>query len=204
MLSTGRFRQNQETMLRKLVLASGSPRRRELLAAAGLPCEARPAHVDETQRPGESPRAYVERLAQEKARAAWRPGEVTLGADTTVVVDGETLGKPADAADAERMLSRLAGRAHEVLTGYCLFDGESARTGVVSTRVVFRAMAPEEIAAYASSGEPLDKAGAYGIQGLASKFVEGIEGCYFNVVGLPVSRVYALLRDMRLDEPERR
>lgn len=182
-------------MHRPLVLASGSPRRRELLAAAGLHFEVRPASVDETPRFAETPAAYVRRLAEEKARAAWRQGELTLGADTTVVVDGEILGKPEDAADAERMLSRLAGRGHDVLTGICIFDGRTARTEVASTRVVFRAMEQEEIAAYAASGEPLDKAGGYGIQGLASKYVERIEGCYFNVVGLPVSRIYALLKE---------
>jgi septum formation protein len=179
----------------KLVLASASPRRRELLAAAGLVFDARPAAVDETPRPREAPDVYVARLAEEKARAAWRAGEVVLAADTTVVVDNEMLGKPADPADAERMLTRLAGRAHQVLTGYCLFDGVAAQVGVAATQVVFRPMSEDEIAEYAASGEPLDKAGAYGIQGLASKFVDRIEGCYFNVVGLPVSRVYALLRD---------
>jgi septum formation protein len=178
-----------------LVLASGSPRRRELLAAAGLEFTVRPASVDETPLPGESPSAYVERLAEEKARASWRDGELTLGADTTVVVDDEILAKPEDPADAQRMLRRLAGRAHDVLTGYCVFDGAKARTGVARTRVVFHAMDDDEIAGYADSGEPFDKAGAYGIQGLASKFVERIEGCYFNVVGLPVSRVYALLKE---------
>ena len=185
-------------MPRKLVLASGSPRRRELLSAAGLAFEVRPAEVDERQRVGEAPVAYVVRLAEEKARAAWRPGEVTLGADTTVVVDGQILGKPVDAADARRMLGRLAGRKHEVLTGFCLFDGRDARSEFAATVVSFRAMTLDEIAEYAASGEPLDKAGAYGIQGLASKFVESIEGCYFNVVGLPVSRVYAMLRESDL------
>ena len=182
-------------MYRPLILASGSPRRRELLSAAGLSFEVRPASVDETPRPGETPEAYVERLAEEKARAAWREGELTLGADTTVVVDGEILGKPEDASDAERMLARLSGRAHEVLTGFCVFDGATARCGVATTKVIFHAMDQDEIAAYAASGEPLDKAGGYGIQGLASKYVDRIEGCYFNVVGLPVSRVYALLSE---------
>jgi septum formation protein len=178
---------------RKLVLASASPRRKELLAAAGLDFEVRPADVDEAPLNGESPEAYVARLAEEKARAVWRAGEIALGADTTVVIDGEILAKPADAAEAEAMLARLAGRGHEVLTGYCLFDGEGAAGGVERTRVVFRPMSSAEIADYAASSEPLDKAGAYGIQGLASKYIERIEGCYFNVVGLPVSRVYALL-----------
>lgn len=182
-------------MRRPLILASASPRRRELLAAAGIELTVRPASIDETPHPGESPAAYVQRLAEEKARAAWAQGELTLGADTTVVVDGEILEKPADTADAERMLTRLSGRGHDVLTGYCVFDGATARTGVAQTRVVFHAMDPGEITDYAASGEPLDKAGAYGIQGLASKFVNRIEGCYFNVVGLPISRVYALLKE---------
>ena len=198
MVSTAGVGDNWRMSRSKLVLASGSPRRRELLAAAGLEFDVRPASVDETPRPDEPPAAYVERLAEEKARAAWRKGERTLGADTTVVVDGEILGKPADATDAERMLARLAGRGHDVLTGYCVFDGVQAQTGVENTRVVFHDMNQEEIAAYAASGEPLDKAGGYGIQGLASKFVERIEGCYFNVVGLPVSRVYALLKESDL------
>lgn len=176
------------------MLASASPRRKELLSAAGLDFEIRPASVDETPLPDEPPAIYVARLAEAKARAIWRPGEIALGADTTVVLDGEILGKPADAAEAETMLARLAGRGHEVFTGYCIFDGETASGGVESTYVHFLPMTAAEIAAYAASGEPLDKAGAYGIQGLASKYIDRIEGCYFNVVGLPVSRVYALLR----------
>ncbi len=180
-------------MSRKLILASGSPRRRELLANAGLEFEVRPAAVDETRRDGESAQDYVRRLSEEKARAAWRRGEITLGADTTVVVDEHVLEKPLDEADARRMVALLAGRDHHVLTGFCLFDGERAETGVEDTKVVFGAMSPDEIADYAASGEPLDKAGAYGIQGLASKFIERIEGCYFNVVGLPVARVYEAL-----------
>ena len=187
---------NQDvTSSRKLVLASGSPRRRELLAAAGLAFEVRPASIDETPHPGEAPGPYVERLAREKARAAWRDGELTLGADTTVVIDGEILAKPADPDEAARMIGKLAGREHQVLTGFCVFDGERARSGVETTRVSFRPMSPEEIDEYSRSGEPLDKAGGYGIQGLASKYVGRIEGCYFNVVGLPVSRVYAVLKE---------
>lgn len=183
-------------MAHKLILASGSPRRRELLANAGLAFEARPVSIDETRREGESPTGYVLRLAEAKARAAWSPGEIALGADTTVVVDEHVLEKPRDEADARRMLRLLSGRAHDVLTGFCLFDGERAHTGVEDTKVVFRTMTTEEIGDYAASGEPLDKAGAYGIQGLASKFVERVEGCYFNVVGLPVARVYAAIRTL--------
>jgi len=173
----------------KLVLASASPRRRELLTTAGIAHEVRPADIDESLHAGETPEAYVARLAAEKARAVHRPGEATLGADTTVVIDGESIGKPGDAAEAKEMLKRLEGRAHEVLTGWSLFDGTRARGGVERTRVFFRAMTGAEIADYVASGEPFDKAGGYGIQGLASKYVERIEGCYFNVVGLPVARV---------------
>ncbi len=180
----------------KLVLASASPRRRKLLENAGLEFSVRPADVDESRRPAESPLGYVERLAETKARAVWRAGELTLGADTTVVASGEILGKPADESEARTMLARLSGRAHEVVTGYCAFDGERAATGVETTKVFFRALSESEIAAYAASGEPLDKAGAYGIQGLASKFVERVEGCYFNVVGLPVARVFSLIAEL--------
>lgn len=176
-------------MQRKLILASASPRRRELLATAGIDFEVRPADVDEALLPGEPPDVYVARLAQTKARAVHRPGEITLGADTTVVTEGESLGKPADAAEASAMLRRLEGRGHEVLTGWSLFDGRHAQGGVESTRVFFRAMTQPEIDEYVASGEPFDKAGGYGIQGLASKYVERVEGCYFNVVGLPVARV---------------
>ena len=177
-----------------LILASGSPRRKELLATAGFDFEVRPVSIDETPLPGEKPADYVERLAEAKARAAWREGEITLGADTTVAVDGEILGKPVDTADAAAMLTKLAGRTHEVLTGICLFNGTVARPGVDLTHVSFLPMTEAEIAAYVASGEPMDKAGAYGIQGLASKFIYRVKGCYFNVVGLPVSRIYGFLR----------
>lgn len=178
----------------QLVLASASPRRREILETAGLSFTVRPADVDESARSGESPGDYVRRLAETKARAVWRSGEATLGADTTVVVDSQILGKPADGAEASAMLRHLSGRAHEVITGYCLFDGERAQAGAETTRVVFAPMTEQEIATYVASGEPFDKAGGYGIQGLASKFIERVEGCYFNVVGLPVARVYGLLK----------
>ena len=176
-----------------LVLASGSPRRKELLATAGFEFEVRPVDVDETPLPGESPADYVERLAEAKARAAWREGEITLGADTTVFV-GEILGKPIDAADATAMLHKLAGRTHEVLTGFCLFNGTVARPGVDLSHVSFLPLSEAEITEYVASGEPMDKAGAYGIQGLASKFIYRVKGCYFNVVGLPVSRIHGFLR----------
>ena len=165
-----------------------------MLRAAGIAFEKRPAHIDESVLPGETARDCVLRLAEAKARAVWRPGEIALGADTVVELDGGILGKPADAADAARMLRLLSGRAHSVFTGVVLFDGGGAKRVVEETRVFFRPLAAAEIEEYAASGEPADKAGAYGIQGAASKFVERIEGCYFNVVGLPVSRIYGMLR----------
>jgi septum formation protein len=177
-----------------LVLASGSPRREELLKTAGYSFNVRSVDVDETPLDEESPADYVERLAETKARAAWREGEVTLGADTTVVVAGEILGKPVDAADAAAMLSKLSGKTHEVLTGFCFYNGTVARPGIELTHVSYLKMTDAEITDYVASGEPMDKAGAYGIQGLASKFIYRVKGCYFNVVGLPVSRIHAFLR----------
>ncbi len=178
----------------KLVLASASPRRKELLTTAGYEFGVRPVDIDETPRDNESPADYVERLAEEKARAAWQEGEVTLGADTTVTVDGHLLGKPMDEAEARAMLRKLQGRTHEVLTGFCFYNGKVARPGVDLTHVSFLPMSDQEIDDYVSTGEPMDKAGAYGIQGIASKYIYRVKGCYFNVVGLPVSRIYAFLR----------
>jgi septum formation protein len=178
-----------------LVLASQSPRRAELLRQAGIPFVVRAVPVDETPRAGEDPAGYVCRLAEEKAQAVEaRADDIVLGADTTVVVEGQMLGKPVNAMDAMRMLEALAGRGHEVLTGVCLRLGEAVVRDVAATRVWFAEMTAREIEEYAATGEPLDKAGAYAIQGLASKFVERIEGCYFNVVGLPVPLVYRHLR----------
>jgi len=188
-----------------LILASQSPRRAELLRNAGIPFEVRPAEVDERTRPGEEPLEYVRRLAQEKALAvlASAPrGALVLGADTTVVVDRESLGKPADQSEARRMLERLSGRAHEVITGVCLawHNPQGAAMTEVEyevTEVEFAAMSAGEIAAYVASGEPMDKAGAYAIQGRASRWIPRISGCYFNVVGLPVARVCAMLERAR-------
>ena len=178
-----------------LVLASQSPRRSEILRQAGIPFVARPANVDETARPGESPEDYVKRVARDKAMAAGAaPSEIVLGADTVVVIDGEILGKPTGSADAARMLGLLAGREHEVLTGICLRRGADIVIDCARTRVWFTPLTREEIAKYVASGEPMDKAGAYAIQGLASKFVERIEGSYTNVVGLPIELVYRHLR----------
>ncbi len=180
---------------RRLILASRSPRRCEILAQAGLLFTLRlPAEIDETPLPGERPRDYVMRLAREKARTVTaEPGATVLGADTAVVVDDEILGKPRDAADAERMLRLLSGRRHDVITGICL-RGELEILEAATTNVWFSTLSDEEIRDYIASGEPMDKAGAYGIQGLASKFIERLEGCYFNVVGLPVALVYQCLR----------
>jgi septum formation protein len=180
-----------------LILASASPRRREILESAGIPFETRPAEVDETPLLHETAEEYVRRLAEEKARAVWRAGDTVIGADTVVAVDKVLLGKPRDGEEAARMLRLLSGRRHRVLTGVCFFDGEKAETAVEETFVEFLPLSDEEIAAYVATGETFDKAGAYGIQGAASKFVARIEGCYFNVVGLPIARVYEFLRSRR-------
>jgi septum formation protein len=173
-----------------LILASSSPRRREILANAGVPFQVCPVEVAERVLPGETPGRHVRRLARLKAEAAPRaPGEIVLAADTVVVADGRILGKPRDAAEARRMLRLLAGRWHRVVTGFCLVSDRGTVAGAETTRVRLLPMSRDDIARYAASGEPMDKAGAYAIQGLASKFVDRIEGCYFNVVGLPVARV---------------
>jgi septum formation protein len=173
------------------VLASQSPRRAEILRQAGIPFLVRKAAVDEIPLEGEPPEDYVRRLAEWKALAAdSSPDEIVLGADTTVVVDGEMLAKPADVADARRMIAQLAGRRHEVLTGICLKRASRRVCDCAVTQVWFSAMTEAEINAYAASGEPMDKAGGYAIQGLASRYVERIDGSYFNVMGLPVSLVY--------------
>jgi septum formation protein len=178
-----------------LVLASQSPRRSEILRQAGIPFTVRAVPVDETPLPGEPPVVYVKRLAALKAQAvAAAPGELVLGADTTVVAGGEMLGKPEDAADACRMLRLLSGRRHEVITGICLRRDSELFCDHAATTVWFTAMSDREIEDYAASGEAMDKAGGYAIQGLASKFIERIEGCYCNVVGLPVALVYRHLR----------
>jgi len=182
-----------------LILASASPRRADLLAAAGYPFRVRPVEIDEAPRDGESARAYVLRLAKEKAAAAAvvaDPDDVVLAADTTVVIDGQILGKPADDADARRMLTMLSGRIHDVLTGVVLRREGREVSGVAATRVQFLRITPEEIGWYVASGEPRDKAGAYAVQGLASRFVEEIHGSYANVVGLPISLVHVLLREL--------
>ncbi len=180
-----------------LVLASQSPRRAEILRQAGIPFVVRIATVDETPLDGERPEKYVQRLAEDKAMAvAARPDETVLGADTTVVIDGEMLAKPVDAADARRMLGLLSGRKHEVLTGIAVRRGSEVVRDWAATEVWFTTMTDAEIDEYVASGEPMDKAGAYAIQGLASKYIEKIEGCYFNVVGLPIALVHRQLKSL--------
>jgi septum formation protein len=179
-----------------LVLASASPRRAELLRTAGFSFAIDPADVDETPRPGEAPDVYALRVARDKARtAADRAGTGSriLAADTVVVVAGAILGKPADHADARRMLSMLSGVVHEVLTAVVLRQDGREASEVAATRVRFVALTPAEIEWYVQSGEPEGKAGAYAIQGLGSRFVEWIEGSWSNVVGLPVAAVYRML-----------
>jgi septum formation protein len=179
-----------------LILASQSPRRRELLERAGYRFTVRAPAVTEVRAAGEEPEEYVLRLAKEKAWAVDAgPAEWVLAADTTVVAAHHVLEKPNDAADARRMLRLLAGRVHQVLTGVCLRHGTRTWEAVESTAVRFTSLSDSEIDAYVASGEPLDKAGAYAIQGLASNYIDRIEGCYFNVVGLPVARFHALCRE---------
>lgn len=174
-----------------LVLASQSPRRSELLRQAGFSFTVRSRPVAELRAPAENHFDYVRRLAREKAEAAWEGGnEIVLGADTIVVAGSRVLEKPADPADARAMLQLLSGRSHEVVTGICLRHPAGAIVDCESTQVYFAPLTDDEISAYVASGEPMDKAGAYGIQGLASKFVTRIEGCYFNVVGLPLALFY--------------
>lgn len=179
-----------------LILASASPRRSELLRKARIVFRTEPAHVTEMPERGEAPQAYAERLARDKARAiaARHPEDFTLGADTVVLCDGHLLEKPADEADAERMLRLLSGRTHEVITGVCLCGQQVEIVEREVTRVSVAGLSAEEIGDYVHTGEPMDKAGAYGIQGMFSRWVTGIEGDYFNVVGLPIARVYQMLK----------
>ena len=181
-----------------LVLASASPRRQELLRCAGIPFEVQPAHIAEDQLPGEAAKACAERLAREKALAVagQRPHDCVLGADTVVVVDGQLLGKPSDAADAARMLRLLSEREHQVITGVCLVVDGKPSVASETTLVTVSEITANEIADYIASGEPMDKAGAYAIQGIASRWILRIEGDYSNVVGLPVALVFRMLREV--------
>jgi septum formation protein len=199
-----------------LVLASASPRRRDLLAQAGFSFEVHPAHIPEEPLDGEDPFNYVQRLAQQKAQVVFRElagvntaaGETSpdtqssftvLGADTTVTLDNAILGKPENAADAARMLRLLSGRTHQVITGVALVTQESVKVAAEATSVSFLTLSDEEIASYVATGEPMDKAGAYAIQGRAARWIPRIEGCYFNVVGLPLALVSKLLESRDLE-----
>ena len=189
-----------------LILASSSPRRRELLTQAGLLFTVASADLNEELLPDEVAAAYVQRLAEEKAQAVWNLHKSTddsgdalivLGADTCVVSEGNILGKPTDAADARRMLELLSGRTHAVLTGIAAITRGKIVRGLEITQVTFNVLKDAEIARYIASGEPLDKAGAYAIQGYAARWIPRIEGCYFNVVGLPIARTINLLAEAR-------
>jgi nucleoside triphosphate pyrophosphatase len=180
-----------------LVLASASPRRQELLRSAGISFEVQPADIPENALPGEAAKDCAERLARDKALAvaSQRPHDFILGADTVVVVDGQILGKPTDAADAARMLRLLSGREHQVITGVCLVVSAQPSVASETTVVTVSEITEKDIADYVASGEPMDKAGAYAIQGLASRWIPRIEGDYSNVVGLPVALVLRMLRE---------
>jgi septum formation protein len=185
-----------------VILASASPRRRELLTKARIEFRVEAADIDEAVVPGESAATYVQRLAVEKAQAVWeryKGGDdsgdpiTVIGADTTVVCDGELLGKPVDQADARRMLELLSGRTHQVLTGVAAITRKATVSEVEITQVFFDLIGERELVEYLASGEPMDKAGAYGIQGYAGRWIPRIEGCYFNVVGLPLARTLAVM-----------
>ena len=182
----------------KLVLASASPRRAEILRTVGWPFEALPVDIDESRYPDEDAFVYVERVARAKADAAAMraPGSMVVGADTVVVIEGEILGKPRDDEDARRMLRLLSDRWHQVVTGVALINGDSSRVAHEVTEVRFATMNEAEITWYVSTGEPHDKAGAYAIQGRGARFIEEIRGDYFNVVGLPVRLLYKLVREL--------
>jgi septum formation protein len=180
------------------ILASASPRRQELLRLLLPEFGAVPSEVDESIKTAETPLALVQRLATEKAKAVQPlyPEAAILSADTIVVCNGEMLGKPLSPQNARRMLGKLSGHTHQVLTGVCLLHGELQHVEVCSTHVLFSVLSENEIEWYVKSGEPLDKAGAYAIQGTGARFIERIDGCYFNVMGLPVSLVYRLLKKL--------
>ena len=181
--------------LPKLVLASGSPRRSEIMNSVGWEFTKDVPDIDESEREGEEPEIYVKRLAREKAEAvgASHPDQIVLAADTTVVIDGRIIGKPTDVGDARRMLRMLSGNWHEVLTGIAVMKNGRTEVGLQRTRVKFSPMNENEINFLAEKGDPLDKAGAYAVQAQAALFIEGIEGDYWNVVGLPISLVYEVV-----------
>jgi septum formation protein len=183
-----------------LVLASASPRRQELLRNAGISFEVQPAHIPEDPLPGEQARDCAERLAREKAQAVSRvrAQDIVLGADTVVVIDGVILGKPTDATDAARMLRMLSGREHQVITGVCIVASGKSSVASETTKVTMSQISENEIADYIATGEPMDKAGAYAIQGIASRWIPRIKGDYCNVVGLPVALTWRMLRETAL------
>lgn len=185
----------------RVVLASSSPRRRDLLSLVRIAHTVRPADIDETYLPGETPRTHCERLARGKAQAIAEPGAVTIGSDTIVVVDGDVLGKPRDREDAIRMLRRLSGRSHLVMTGVAADWNGRLVSGVEEVSVTFRSLDDDEIAAYVDTGEPMDKAGAYGIQGYGATLVERVDGDFFAVMGLPLNRLVRLLESLGLTYP---
>ena len=191
------------TMKKAIILASNSPRRRDLLRQIGVVFTSDPADVDERVMTDETPEGYAVRVSLDKARvaAARAGGGIVIAADTIVVLDDEILGKPADERNAERMLARLSGRMHRVITGIAIIDAATGKslTGTSITRVWFRALSREEIQAYVKTGEPLDKAGAYGIQEKGALLVDKVEGCYFNVVGLPLSLLGKMLGDFGIN-----
>ena len=182
-----------------VVLASQSPRRRQLLSLIGIDHDVRPANIDESYFAGEQPRAHALRLARGKAEAIASPGAVTIGSDTIVVVDGEVLGKPADSAEATIMLRRLSGRAHTVITAVAVHWRDELVADAEEVTVTFRPLSDAEIAAYIATGEPMDKAGAYGIQGYGATIVERVDGDYFAVMGLPLNRLARLLESLGLE-----
>jgi septum formation protein len=182
----------------RVVLASQSPRRRQLLTLIGVPHEVRPADIDERYLPGEEPRAHAERLAREKAVAVHERDAVVIGSDTIVVVDGDVLGKPNDADDAARMLRRLSGRSHVVMTAVAVAWHGRVESEVEEAGVTFHPLSDAEIASYVRTGEPMDKAGAYGIQGYGATIVQRVDGDYFAVMGLPLQRLVRVLRRLGL------
>jgi septum formation protein len=189
-------------MNKPIILASASPRRRELLQQIGLSFQTAPAHVDERVMAGEEPETYAARLAEDKARSVAKKFStgVIIAADTIVVLENAILGKPADAADAERMLVKLSGKMHRVITGLAVMDAVTGKmlTRTAITRVWFRNLSAHEITSYVATKEPLDKAGAYGIQGKGALLVERIDGCYFNVVGLPLVLLNEILKEFEV------
>jgi septum formation protein len=197
-MSSERLNENERV---PVVLASQSPRRRQLLTLIGIEHDVQPANIDETYLPSEEPRSHAVRLAREKVEAIAKPEQLTIGSDTIVVVDGDVLGKPADVAEATRMLRRLSGRSHVVITGVALGWHGQLVSDAEEVSVTFRDLTDDDIRAYIMTGEPMDKAGAYGIQGYGATIVERVDGDYFAVMGLPLNRLTRLLESLGLVYP---